>query len=217
MSSSPFWNAPDVALIIIDYQEEMFTQLRSNDPAEVELNVSFLIKAAKAFNIPIILSTVGVEMGVNKPTRESITELIPDIKAIDRTNMNAWEDEKFLAAVKATGKKKLIFCALWTEICLAYPVVDSLGAGYEVTFAADAVGGLSMVAHKMALKRMIQAGAIPNTTFALVAELFRDWKSDLAGKARPLIKEYMTAYSELDADLSFGDRKNAWPESRVHQ
>lgn len=216
MSSSNIWNAPDVALILIDYQEEMFSQIRSSDPAEIELNVKYLIKAARAFNVPIILSTVGVQMGVNKPTRGSIAELLPDVKPIDRSSMDAWEDEKFVAAVKATGKKKLIICGLYTEICLTYPVIEALDAGYEVSFVADAVAGLTMTAHKMAQKRMIQAGAIPNTTFATVTEMFRDWKSELATKARPLMVEYMSEYRDLDAALSFGDR-NEISESRVHQ
>ena len=129
--------------------------------------------------------------------------------------MNAWEDEKFLAAVKKTGKKKLIFCALYTEICLAFPVVDALKDEFEVCVPADAVAGLSYVAHKMALKRMIQAGAVPTTSLALMTELFRDWKSDLATKARPLFMQYMNDYQELDADLSFGNRRNNLNESRV--
>jgi nicotinamidase-related amidase len=216
MSYSPIWDATDVALVIVDYQEEMFSKLRSSDPAEVELNMKLLINAAKAFNIPIILSTVGVDMGVNRPTRESLTELMPDQKVIDRSNMNAWEDEKFRAAVKATGKKKLIFCALWTEICLAFPVVSALADDYEVCIPADAVAGLSYTAHKMAIKRMVQAGAIPQTSLAAVTELFRDWKSDLAIKARPLIMQYMNDYKELDADLSFGSRKNNFPDTHAH-
>lgn len=217
MSFSPIWDASEVALIVVDYQEEMFRQIRSSDPAEVELNMKLLINSAKAFNIPIILSTVGVELGVNKPTRESLTELIPDVKPIDRSTMNAWEDEKFLAAVKRTGKKKLIFCALYTEICLAFPVVDALNDEFEVCIPADAVAGLTYVAHKMAIKRMIQAGAVPNTSLALLTEMFRDWKSDLAAKGRPLIVQYLNDYQELDADLSFGNRKNNFPESRIHQ
>jgi isochorismate hydrolase len=130
--------------------------------------------------------------------------------------MNAWEDEHFRAAVKATGRKKLIFCALYTEICLAFPVVSALQDEYEVCIPADAVAGLSYVAHKMAIKRMVQAGAIPQTSLAVVTEMFRDWKSDLATKARPLITQYMNDYRELDVDLTFGNRKNNFPEAHAH-
>ena len=217
MSYSPIWDASEVALVIVDYQEEMFSRIRSSDPAEIELNMKLLINSAKAFNVPIILSTVGVEMGVNRPTRESLSELLPDQKVYDRSNMNAWEDDKFRAAVKATGRKKLIFCALYTEICLTFPVVSALQEEYEVCIAADAVAGLSYVAHKMAIKRMVQAGAVPSTSLAIVTELFRDWKSDLATKARPLIVQYMHDYSELDVDLTFGSRRSQFPEGHVHQ
>lgn len=199
MKSKILWNASDTALVIVDYQEEMFEQFKSSDPKKVELNMKFIIDIAKEFNIPIVLSTVGVEMGVNKPTRQSIRNLIPNIPEIDRSNMNAWEDQNFLKAVKATGKKKLIFCALYTEICLAFPVVDALNEGYDVTFPTDAVAGLSYVAHTTAVQRLVQAGAIPNTTLALVTELFRDWKSELATKARPLIMNYLANYHELES------------------
>jgi nicotinamidase-related amidase len=129
----------DAALILIDYQKEMFDQVRSETPAElIDLNVRLLIKAAKAFGMPVVLSTVGVEMGVNGPTRDSILAELPDATVIDRSSMNAWEDEAFRAAVKKTGRKRLIFGALWTEICLAFPVVDALKEGYDVTFVVRA-------------------------------------------------------------------------------
>jgi nicotinamidase-related amidase len=198
MKSNKIWDASEVALIIVDYQEEMFEKFRSSDPKEIELNMKFIINAAKEFKIPIVLSTVGVQMGVNKPTRHSLRKLIPDIPEIDRSNMNAWEDQIFLNAVKATGKKRLIFCALYTEICLTFPVIEALGDGFDITFPTDAVAGLTYNAHNTAVQRLIQAGAIPNTTLALVTELFRDWKSELATKARPLIVDYLTDFHVLE-------------------
>jgi nicotinamidase-related amidase len=200
MPANNVWDASEVALVIIDYQEEMFRQFTSSDPREIELNIKFLINIANAFNIPIVLSTVGVKMGVNQPTRKSIKNLMPAVEEIDRSSMDAWEDPAFRKAVEATGKKRLIFCALYTEICLAYPVVEALNQGYEVTFVADAVAGLTNIAHKMAIKRLIQAGAVPNTTFALATELFRDWKSPFAAKARPLTTQYLHEHRELDVD-----------------
>jgi nicotinamidase-related amidase len=192
-SNSPgVWKHQDAALILIDYQKEMFDTVRSETSAElIDLNVRLLIKAAKAFDIPVILSTVGVEMGVNRPTRQSILDELPGIKVIDRSSMNAWEDKPFHEAVKATGRKRLIIGALFTEICLAFPVVDALAEGYEVTFVVDAVGGLSQLAHRTAIERLSHAGAVPNTALALVTELFRDWKSPVAGKAREIIKPYL--------------------------
>ena len=194
------WKHEDAALLLIDYQKEMFDTVRSETPAElIDFNVRLLIKAAKAFNMPIILSTVGVEMGVNHPTRQSILDELPDINVIDRSSMNAWEDQPFREAVKKTGRKRLIFGALYTEICLAFPVVDALADGYDVTFVVDAVGGLSQLAHRTAIERLAHAGAVPNTSLAVVTELFRDWKSPVADKAREIIKPYMAEVRKLAA------------------
>jgi nicotinamidase-related amidase len=194
MTNNPrgVWKYEDAALILIDYQKEMFDTIRSETPAAlVDLNVRLLIKAAKAFDMPVILSTVGVEMGVNHPTRQSILDELPGINIIDRSSMNAWEDKPFHEAVRKTGRKRLIIGALYTEICLAFPVVDALAEGYEVTFVVDAVGGLSQLAHRTAIERLAHAGAVPNTSLAIVTELFRDWKSPVAGKARDIIKPYL--------------------------
>jgi len=124
---------------------------------------------------------------------------LPGVKAIDRSSMNAWDDRPFVEAVKKTGRKRLIFGALYTEICLAFPVVDALAEGYEVSFVVDAVGGLSQVAHRTAIERLAHAGAVPNTSLALVTELFRDWKSPVADKAREIIKPYLAEVQKLAA------------------
>jgi len=192
------WNHDEVALLLIDYQEEMFANIRSEvGPELVDLNTRFLIRVAKAVGIPVILSTVGVQMGVNGPTKASIAAELPDITIIDRSTMNAWEDEAFRAAVLATGKRRLIFGALYTEICLAYPVVEAVKEGFEVMFVADAVGGQSQVAHAIAIDRMIQAGAIPNTVLALGAEVFRDWKTAEAEAVRPIIVWYLGELTKM--------------------
>lgn len=196
MSTTSLWDSSQVALILIDYQEEMFRKITSSDPTEVDLNVKLLINAANELKIPIILSTVGVKMGVNQPTRESIKELLPDHIEIDRTSMNAWEDHDFRAAVKATGKKHLVFCALWTEICLAFPVIDALEDGYYTCIPVDAVGGLSQVAHDTAIMRMVHAGCVPNTSLALITEFFRDWKDQRATAIRPLMVQHFKDSSQ---------------------
>lgn len=200
MSAKGVWKYEESALLLIDYQKEMFEQIRSETPAElIDLNVRLLIKAAKAFNMPIVLSTVGVEMGVNHPTVPSILAELPDIKVIDRSSMNAWEDRAFREAVEKTGPKRLIFGALYTEICLAFPVVDALKDGYDVTFPVDAVGGMSQLAHSTAIQRLAHAGAVPNTGLALVTELFRDWASPVADKARDLAKWYLAELAKTQA------------------
>jgi nicotinamidase-related amidase len=198
--SQGVWTYEDSALVLIDYQKEMFDTVRSETGAElIDLNVRLLIKAAKAFNMPIVLSTVGVEMGVNHPTRQSILDELPGIQVIDRSSMNAWEDKAFLEAVKKTGRKRLIFGALYTEICLAFPVVEALKDGYDATFVVDAVGGLSQLSHRTAIERLTAAGAVPNTALALVTELFRDWKSPMAGKAREIVKAYLADVQKVAA------------------
>ncbi len=190
--SQGVWKHEESALVLIDYQKEMFDSVRSETSAElIDLNVRLLIKAAKAFDMPIVLSTVGVEMGVNQPTRQSILDELPGVQVIDRSSMNAWEDKAFLDAVKNTGRKRLIFGALYTEICLAFPVVDALKDGYEAAFIVDAVGGMSQLAHRTAIERLTAAGAVPSTSLAMVTELFRDWKSPVAGKAREIVKAYL--------------------------
>jgi nicotinamidase-related amidase len=192
------WSAEDVGLILIDYQKEMIENVKSETrPEEIELNVRFLIRAARAFDIPVILSSVGVQMGVNGPTRPAIKDELPGIEVVDRSSMDAWEDKEFRAAINKTGKKRLIFAALYTEICLAFPVVDAMRDGYEAMFVVDAVGGMSQLAHRTAIERLTAAGAIPNTSLALVTELFRDWKSPLTDKAREVIKWYLPKAQKL--------------------
>ena len=198
--SNGLFKYEESALVLIDYQKEMLEGVRSETPAElIDLNVRLLIKAAKAFDMPIILSTVGVEMGVNHPTLPSIRAELPGIEVIDRSSMNSWEDPAFRAAVEKTGRKRLIFGALWTEICLAFPVVEALKDGYDVAFVVDAVGGLSQVAHRTAVERLTHAGAVPTTAFATVTELFRDWASPVAGKAREILKAYQAELQGLAA------------------
>ena len=195
------WTYEDSALVLIDYQKEMFESIRSETSADlIDLNVRLLAKAAKAFNMPVVLSTVGVELGVNGPTRPSILSELPGIQVIDRSSMNAWEDHAFGEAVNKTGRKRLIFGALFTEICLAFPVVDALKEGYDVTFVVNAVGGMSQLAHRTAIERLSHAGAVPNTALALVTELFRDWKSPVADKAREIIKWYLAEVQKLTTE-----------------
>jgi nicotinamidase-related amidase len=138
-------------------------------------------------------------MGVNHPTRQSIIDELRGVEVIDRTSMNAWEDEAFRKAVEKTGRKKLVFGALYTEICLAFPVLEAMAAGHDVTFIVDAVGGMSQLAHRTAVERLTQAGAAPNTALALVTELFRDWASPVADDARTIVKSYATDLAALAA------------------
>ena len=161
------------ALILIDHQPFQFAGLRSHDTQTVINNVVGLAKSAKAFGVPTLLSTVVEERGgyLIKP----LQDVFPEQKPIDRTFINTWEDARVVEWVKKTGRKKIVMAALWTEICLAMPAIQALGEGYEVYIVTDASGGVSLEAHEMAVRRMIQAGAVPITWTVFASELQRDW------------------------------------------
>jgi nicotinamidase-related amidase len=200
------WTYENSALVLIDYQNEMFETIRSETSAELaDLNVRLLARTAKALNVPVVLSTVGVKYGINGPTLASILSDLPGVEPIDRTSMNAFEDRAFSDAVKKTGRKRLIVGGLHTEICLTFAVVQALKDGYEAMFVADAVGGRSQAAHRTAIERMAHAGAVPTTALAVVTELFRDWASPLAGKARDVIYWYFGEVSRTKAEVGVSE------------
>jgi len=187
------WKAEDCALVLIDFQNEMFEVIRSETNADlVELNVRLLAKTAKAFGLPIVLSTVGVGYGYNGPTLQSIQGELEGLDPIDRSSMNAFEDVPFTEAVKATGRNRLIIAGLHTEICLTFASVAALKEGYDVMYVTDAVGGRSQVAHHTAIDRLAHAGAVPTTALAVTTELFRDWAGSLAAPALDVIYWYFT-------------------------
>jgi nicotinamidase-related amidase len=192
------WTYEDCALVLIDYQKEMFEVIRSETGADLaELNVRLLAKTAQALDVPIVLSTVGVGYGFNGPTQPAILAELPGLEPIDRTSMNAFEDDAFREAVKATGRKRLIIGGLHTEICLTFATVQALKDGYDAMFVTDAVGGRSQVAHRTGIERLAHAGAVPSTALAVNTELFRDWASPVAGPAREVIYWYFTEVTKL--------------------
>jgi len=163
------------ALVLIDYQPSQIAAVRSMDRDLLLKNAVSTVKLARLFGLPIVHSTVNVKTGRGKPTLSELAELLGDYAPIDRTTLNAWEDASFLSAVRATGRRKLILCALWTEICMAFPALDALREGYEVYPVVDAIGGTSVEAHRSGMERVVQAGAQPTTWVALACELQRDW------------------------------------------
>lgn len=163
------------ALLIIDYQPLQVASIASMDRRALVQNVTSVAKAAKLYGVPVVITTVNVKSGLNKPVIRQLDEVYPGAEVIDRTTLNAWEDDAFVAAVKATGRKKLVMVALWTEVCLAFPALSALRAGYEVFPVVDAVGGTSVEAHRAALQRIVQAGGQPVSWVQLICELQRDW------------------------------------------
>jgi nicotinamidase-related amidase len=197
------WDASECVLMFIDYQDHVMDLIFAQDRRIIELNIRTLAKMAVAFKIPVILSTVGVEMGVNGPTVESLRAVLPHVQDIDRSSMNAWGEAKFVAAVKATGRKRLVMCGISTSACLTYPVVSALADGYEVTFIEDAVGDTSKQQHDTAVLRLAHAGAIPNTTVGMIAEWFLDWKLPVANEWRKVAVPYHDEIAALQRAPEF--------------
>ena len=165
----------NAALVIIDVQPTQVSSVASMDRRTLVANIKAVAQTGKLFQLPTVVTTVNVKNGRNKPTIPQVMEVLGNVEQIDRSSMNSWEDAAFVAAVKATGRKKLIMVALWTEVCLAFPTLDALREGYEVFPVVDAVGGTSAEAHRAALERIVRAGAQPVTWTSLLCELQRDW------------------------------------------
>ncbi len=163
------------ALVVIDYQPAQVGAVRSMDRDLLVKNIVSTVKLARLFGLPIVHSTVNVKSGRGKPTVSPLAELLANNPPVDRTSINAWEDADFVRAVRATGRRKLIFCALWTEICMAFPALDALREGYEVYPVVDAIGGTSPEAHRAGLERVVQAGGRPIGWVSFSCELQRDW------------------------------------------
>jgi len=177
------------ALILIDHQPFQFANVRNIDPTLVLNNTIGLAKGAKAFGVPTILTTVVQDRGGFLP--KELQNVFPDQKPIDRTTINTWEDPRVVKAVEKTGRKKLVIAALWTEVCLAMPVIHALGEGYDVFAVTDASGGVSVEAHERAVQRMVQAGAVPITWMAVLSEWQRDWAREATV---PALGEIMLAH-----------------------
>jgi nicotinamidase-related amidase len=178
----------DSILVLIDHQPFQFANLHSHEPAIIINNVIGLAKGAKVFNVPTILTTVLEERGGY--LIKGLQDVFPEQKPIDRTFINTWEDPKVTDLVKKSGRKQLILAALWTEVCLAMPAIQALGEGYDVFIVTDASGGVSAESHDMAVRRLVQAGAVPITWLAVLSEWQRDWaRQQTAGALDSLLLE----------------------------
>jgi nicotinamidase-related amidase len=150
--------------------------IASMDRAKLVSNILRVARMAMGYGLPVVHSTVNVQSGRNKPAIAPLRKVLEGVPTYDRTSINAWEDVEFRRAVDATGRKKLVMAALWTEACLTFPALDAIREGYEVYAVADAVGGTSVTAHDMALRRIEQAGTRMTSVTQLFCELQRDWR-----------------------------------------
>jgi nicotinamidase-related amidase len=149
---------PDNCVVVmIDHQPFQLANVNSHEPTMVINNAIGLAMTAKAYGIPTILTTVTEERGGR--IFKGIQDIFPDHKTINRTYINAWEDQRVVEAVKQTGRRKIVFAALWTEMCLAMPAIHAMGDGYDVYVVTDASGGVSVESHDMAIRRLVAAGA----------------------------------------------------------
>lgn len=164
----------DCTLAVIDYQPAMFSGVHSHDRTSIVQNIQILSKAAKLFKVPTILSTVASNSFSGAMISE-ITDVFPGQEPIDRTSINAWLDPFFKAAIKQTGRNKIVLTGLWTEACVLFPTLDLLQAGYQVYVPTDACGDISEEAHERAVQRMIQAGAVPISSLQFMFEMQQDW------------------------------------------
>jgi nicotinamidase-related amidase len=164
----------NASLLVIDYQPSQIASVKSMDHDLLLDNIVSVARLGRTYGLPIVLSTVNVANGQG-PTLPELKAVLSDDEELDRTQINSWEDVEFRAAVEATGRKKLIMTALWTEVCLAFPALDAIKEGFEVYPVVDAVGGTSPEAHRAGLERIVQAGAQPISWVSLACELQRDW------------------------------------------
>ncbi len=181
-------------VVFIDHQPQMLFGVANIDRQTLINNTIGLARATKTFNVPTVLTTVETKSfsGYMWP---QLLEIFPDHQPIERTSMNSWEEPKFVAEVERIGRKKLVMAALWTEVCLAFPTVQAIEAGYEVYIVVDASGGTSTVAHDMAVQRMIQAGAVPVTWLQVLLEFQRDWaRKETYDAVMGIVKDTAGAY-----------------------
>jgi nicotinamidase-related amidase len=164
----------NAALVVIDYQPSQIAAVKSMDHDLLLDNIVSVARLARTYDLPIVLSTVNVANGQGS-TLPELKAVLSDSDEIDRTQINSWEDVEFRRAVEATGRRKLIMAALWTEVCLAFPALDAMREGFEVFPVVDAVAGTSPEAHRAGLERIVQAGAQPISWVSLACELQRDW------------------------------------------
>ena len=182
------------ALILIDHQPQMTFGVANIDRQLLKNNVIALAKTAQVFKVPTVLTSVETESFSGNIWPELLA-VLPNNKIFERTSMNTWDDVAVKAELKKIGRKKLVFAALWTEVCLNFPVLEAMADGYEVYFVEDASGGTSVAAHNMSVQRMIQAGAVPITWQQFLLEMQRDWarKETYAGTTG-IVVEHSGAY-----------------------
>jgi nicotinamidase-related amidase len=183
-------------LALIDYQPQMLFGVSNFDRQTIVNNTVALAKAGRVFNLPVVLSTVETKSfsGYIWP---QIKAVFPKETPIERSSMNAWDDENFVNAIKKTGRKKIVLAGLWTETCVALPTIQAIHDGYEIYVVEDCCGDVNQLSHDNAMKRVVQAGAKPVTVLSTMLELQRDWAlKDTYDAVMDIVKNHFGAYGE---------------------
>ena len=192
--SSDLLTPENSVVLFVDHQPQMFFGVGSDSRTDIINATTGLAKSAKVFDVPVVLTTVASQSFAGNLIPQ-VAEEFPDHKVIDRTTMNAWEDERVVEAIKATGRRKIILAGLWTEVCVVLPALSALEQGYEVYVVTDASGGVSPQAHEHSITRMVTAGVRPVTWIQVLLELQRDWaRSESYGPVTDLVKAHGGAY-----------------------
>ncbi|MCQ9423536.1 hydrolase [Pseudomonas sp. LJDD11] len=196
-------NKDDAAVLLIDHQTGLISLVQDFSPNEFKNNVLALGDLAKFFNLPTILTT-SFEQGPNGPLIPELKEQFPDAPYIARPGqINAWDNEDFVKAIKATGRKQLIIAGVVTDVCVTFPVLSALEEGFEVFVVTDASGTFNETVQQAAWNRMSQAGAQLMNWFSVACELHRDWRNDIEGLGNllsqriPNYRNLMNSYSAL--------------------
>ncbi|KKL01632.1 hydrolase [Rheinheimera mesophila] len=191
----------NAVVLLVDHQAGLLSLVRDIEPDKFKNNVLALADLAKYFNLPTILTT-SFEQGPNGPLVPELKELFPTAPYIARPGqINAWDNQDFVNAVKATGKKQLIIAGVVTEVCVAFPALSALAEGYEVFIVTDASGTFNEMTRSAAWQRMIAAGAQMMTWFGAACELHRDWRNDVEGLGR-LFSNHIPDYRNLITSYS---------------
>lgn len=206
------------AVAIIDLQPQMLFGVANFDRQLVINNNLVLAKAARVFDVPVVLSTVESK-GFSGNIWPQIQGVFPKQAPIERSTMNAWDDEDFVAAIQKTGRKKIVLAGLWTETCVALPTVQAIHDGYEIYVVEDCCGDVSQLSHENAMQRVIQAGAKPVTALSVMLEWQRDWAAkDTYDAVMDIVKTHCGAYGmgvEYAYTMVHGAPATRFPEYAV--
>jgi nicotinamidase-related amidase len=210
---------PDNCVVtLIDLQPQMLFGVANFDRQTIINNNVALAKAARVFSVPVVLSTVETK-GFSGNMWPQIQAIFPKQTPIERTTMNSWDDDNFVAAVKKSGRKKIVLAGLWTETCVALPTVQAIYDGYEVYVVEDCCGDVSQLSHDNAMKRVIQAGAKPVTALSVMLEWQRDWaEKDTYDAVMGIVKTHFGAYGvgvEYAYTMVHGAAATKFPEYQI--